>query len=770
MKNISANESNPLNTAVFRFFPYWPVLVFFIIICFIGALAYLKLSLPTYEATATLLVKDEKKGSDDARMMEDLNAFGSKKIVENEIEVIRSRALMKEVVKTLGLYAPVSLQREIKSKSAYTSTPVMVEAKNPEKIVEEGKIDFTYDNKTKSVKIGSKIFPINTWIPTRHGEVRFIANNKLKIPTNRPLCFSLIPTKIVVNSLLKNLNVTAANKLSSIVNLQFIDEVPERAEDILNELIKAYNRAGINDKNALAENTLQFVEKRLKHVQLELDSVEKQAQMYRSEQGAINLSEQSSLFLKNVGDNDQRLALINMQLAVLDQVQKFVNSGKSNASIVPSNLGINDPMLEQLLQQLSTKEMEYERLKNTTAENNPLLVSLSDQMKQLRPNILESIRIQKLNLTTSINQLNATNKKYSETLQTLPEKERMLFEIKRKETSIHNEYNDLLKKKEETSLSYASTLPDSRILDVAESSIKPVSPKKIIAFPAALAIAFFLTFIIVFIKDFASNKILFRSEIDNLTEFPVLGEISYLKKNGDDETKKETVTQQFFQIITTLGLFNKNNSRKKILITSSIPGEGKSFISKTLAITLGEAGKKVVLVDLDLRNPTISHNFSYAKDHGITDFLTGGKEASEVISPTKYKNIFIVGVGDLHSNYTSLLSTNRLETFFSFLEQSFDFIIIDTAPIDPVTDALILSQYIDTTLFVVRHAFTPKSLFQFQNKKKNLHSLKTAGIIFNGVKLRGFLKGYGYGYDYGNEYTYEQTYIKSKRKELVKES
>jgi tyrosine-protein kinase Etk/Wzc len=129
-----------------------------------------------------------------------------------------------------------------------------------------------------------------------------------------------------------------------------------------------------------------------------------------------------------------------------------------------------------------------------------------------------------------------------------------------------------------------------------------------------------------------------------------------------------------------------------------------------------------------------------------------------------------VGVGDLHSNYTSLLSTNRLETFFSFLEQSFDFIIIDTAPIDPVTDALILSQYIDTTLFVVRHAFTPKSLFQFQNKKKNLHSLKTAGIIFNGVKLRGFLKGYGYGYDYGNEYTYEQTYIKSKRKELVKES
>jgi tyrosine-protein kinase Etk/Wzc len=774
IKNIEAGESNLFQIIAFRFFPYWPLLAFFIIVCFIGAIAYLNISLPTYEATATLLLKDEKKGSDDSRMMDDLNFFGSKKIVENEIEVIRSRALMKEVVKTLGLYAPVSMKRGIRSISAYTSTPVNIEVKEPEKIIEEEKIYFTHDSKSNSVKIGTRTFPMKQWVVTPYGELRFTVNDKLKKSTTGPLYFSLFPSKKVVNELLKHLNITAANKLSSVVNLQFVDEVPERAEDILNELIKAYNSAGMNDKNALADNTKKFVLDRLKRVQFELDSIERQAQIYRSEQGAVNLSEQSSLFLKNVGDNDQKVSQITMQLAILDEVQKFVNAGKSKGTVVPSNLGIDDPLLTQLLQQLSNAEIQYEKLRNTTAENNPVLISLANEIERIRPSIIESIRVQRMNLSTSRNQLNETNKKYSETLQSLPEKERKLLEISRHQTNINNEYNFLLQKKEETALSYASTLPDSRILDVAESSIRPVSPKKIIAFPAALFLAFLLTFSIVLIKDFASNKILFRSEIETLTEFPVVGEIAYVKKDTGDKTKKEFITQQFFQIIASIGLFNKNNSKKKLLITSSISGEGKSFISKNLATTLAEAGKKVVLVDLDLRNPTISRAFKTEKTHGVTEFLMEEREVFDIVSPTEYDNVFVVRAGELHSNYTALFSSNRLETLFSFLEQNFDFIIIDTSPIDPVTDALILSQFSDITLFVLRHAFTPRALFQLQNQKKNLHKLNSVGIIFNGVKPRGFSKGYGYGYDYSYEYTYKQISVKKNlkkgKKELVKEA
>jgi tyrosine-protein kinase Etk/Wzc len=770
--NTTTGDISLLHLITSRFLPYWPLFVFFIALCFTGAALYLRLAAPTYEATAILLVKDEKKGSDDARMIEALNVFGTKKIVENEIEVIHSRTLMKEVVKTLGLYAPVFMESKVRTISAYTTSPVNIKVKDPENIIEEvEKVYFHFDTVNRLVNVGNKKYPIETWIKTPYGELMFTHNSKFKKITRNKLYFSLYPTKNVVNDLIKKLNVTAANKLSSVVNLQFVDEVPERAEDILNELIISYNLAGINDKNALADNTMQFVDERLKHVKSDIDSIEKQIQLYRSKQGAINLSEQSSVFLKNVGDNDQKISLIDMQLAVLNQVQKFVNSGKSIGGIVPSTLGINDPVLEQLLSKLSTSELEYEKLKNTTGENNPVLISLSNELKQLRPNILESIRIQKINLMASNNQLNETNKKYSTILQTIPEKERKLLEISRQQTIINNVYNFLLQKKEETALSYASTVPDSRILDVAEASLKPVSPKKIIAFPVALILAFLFTFLIIYFKDFVSSKILFRSELETLTSFPVLGEIVYLKKSLSPDVKKEAITQPLFKIIASMGLFHKDNSVKKILITSGIRGEGKSFITQNLAKALAESGKKIVLVDLDFKNTTLSDSFSPKKNNGVAEFLMGKAEPFDIIHSTEYKNIFIADAGELHANYAELLSNNRMENLFSYMEQSFDFIIIDTSPLDPVADDLILTQFGDASLYVVRHAFTPKALLQSQDNTSLLNA-RNVGIVFNGVKSRGFLKGFGYGYGY--EYSYKQTPVKVNKKikkaEPVKET
>lgn len=760
-KNTTANETNLLSLIVFRILPYWPLLLFFMVLCFMCALAYMKLSVPTYEANAILLVKDEKKGSDDSRMIEALNVFSSKKIVENEIEVIHSRSIMKEVVKTLALYAPVSMESRVRTLLAYTTSPVTVLVKDPDRIVETEKIYFSYDSIGKRVILSNQAVPLDTWVTTKYGVIKFIPNGRLKKTTKNKLYFSLLSPKRVVNDLGKRLNVAAANKLSSVVNLQFIDEVPERAEDILNEVISEYNRAGINDKNALADNTMQFVEDRLTHVQSDIDSIERQIQLYRSGQGAVNLSEQGSVFLKNVGDNDQKVALIDMQLEVLNQVQKFVNSGQSVGSIVPSTLGINDPILLQLLNRLSTAELEYERLKNTTAENNPVLVSLSNELKQLRSTILESIRIQKINLKSSSDHLNQTNKKYSERLLSIPEKERKLLEISRQQTIINNVYDFLLQKKEETALSYASTVPDSRILDVAEASIKPISPKKTIAFAVALVASFLLTFAVIFIKDFANSKILFRSEIEQLTTFPIIGEIPYVTKRRSDGALKESITKQLFQIIASLGLFSKISTVKKILITSSISGEGKSFISVNLAKALAEAGKKVVLVDLDFKNTTVSDTLVMGKNSGVAEFLLKEKEAFDIINSTDFPNVFVVKAGELHSNFAALFSTDRIESLFSYLEQSFDFIIIDSSSIDPVTDDLI-GQFSDATLYIVRHALTPKSMFQFNSNNRRVQRLKNVGIIFNGVKTRGFLKGLGYGYGY--DYAYKESSAESNKK------
>jgi len=728
------------------------------------------MALPKYEATAVLLVKDEKKGYDESQMIEDLNVFGTKKIVENELEVMQSRSLMKEVVKTLGLYAPVLMKSKIKTLSAYTTSPVSVLIKEPDKINEIEAVYFTYDSIDKFVKINANKYTLDQWVKTPYGELKFSVNNHLKQVTNNPLFFSLIPPKKVVNSLLQNLTVKAVNKLSSVVTLQFVDEVPERAEDILNELISAYNKAGINDKNALADNTMSFVDERLKLVKSEIDSIEKEIQQFRSQEGAINLSEQSSVFLKNVGDNDQKAALIDMQLSVLDQVQKFVNSGKSIGTIVPSTLGISDPVLSQLLSKLSSTELEYERLKNTTGANNPVLISLSNELKQLKPNIIESIRIQRINLKASRGQIDETNKRYSESLQSIPEKERNLLEISRQQTIINNVYNFLLQKKEETALSYASTIPDSRILDAAEASIKPTSPKKTIVFPVALILAFIATFAIIYVKDYGNSNIMFRSEIETLTGFPVIGEIHFMKKEEIAGTKKEFFTQQLYQIIATLGLFNQTNTIKKIVVTSSIDGEGKSFIALNLAREIAAAGKKVVLVDLDFIKMTISDSFVSEKINGVTEFLQEKCDAYEILHTTEISNLFLVKSGIQHSNYAALLSTDRIRHLFAFLEDSFDYIIIDTSPIDPVTDNLILSQFSDAAIYIIRHAFTPKTLFKFKNNNNRLDKVNNAGIVFNGIKSRGFIKGFGfgYGYDYFNKKTTGNN--KDNKVEFIKEN
>jgi capsular exopolysaccharide synthesis family protein len=349
-----------------------------------------------------------------------------------------------------------------------------------------------------------------------------------------------------------------------------------------------------------------------------------------------------------------------------------------------------------------------------------------------------------MNLIARRNQLNETNKSYSSTLTSIPEKERKLLEISREQSIINNVYNFLLQKREETALSNASTVPDSRVLDVAESSIKPIGPKKIIAFPVALVFAFILTFMVVTFKDYLSSKIIFRYEIENLTNIPIVGEVSYIKNNKNiipENSKLDVVTFQIHQIIASTGLYLKNNSRKKILIKSSVEGEGKSFISANLASTLASSGKKVVLVDFDLNNSTISDFFGIHKGPGISEYISGEKEAFDVIHTSSNPNLFILGSGKNAAN-TSIHHDDRLENLFKFLEQSFDVIVIDSAPIDPVSDALLLTQYTDLALHVVRHRLTPIIAIQ---KLNNENTQPNIGIIFNGVKSRGFFKGYDYG-------------------------
>lgn len=760
MLNVTKPEENLITSLMHKYLPFWPLFIILLIVAISGAWVYLhSLVVPNYEISATLIIKDEKKGVSYTRMAESIDAFITNNIVENEIKVIQSRDLMTKVVEDLMLYAPIYEEQDFKSTPAYISSPIRIELKSLENITEYDKIYFVINEDAQSVEIGNKSYPINKWVKTPYGELKFIRNKNQERESSFPLYFSLIEPKKAADRLLSNLSVEAENKLSTVVNLTFHDPEPKRGEDILNRLINTYAQVTIDERNKLASSTLQFVEGRMKQVESELKDLEKQVVTFKSKRGAVDLSEQGKMYLKNVGDNDQQINEINLQLAVLEKVEKYVTSQSGASSIVPSTLGIKDAVLSELLLSLYNAETQYQKLSKTTAENNPLLISIAEEIKKIKPSILENIRTQRANLIASRANIAATNNLYNTELQAIPEKERELLDISRKQAVKNNTYSFLLQKREEAVLSKAPSAIDSRVIDMARASMSPVSPRPLHIYLIAIMLACMVSGAFITSKELLNNNVLFRSEITKFTNAPIVAEISHVKhKNGDIYKSLENVVivEQFRQLRTTLGLYGRTFTKKRLMITSNIPGEGKSFISKNLALSLAASGRNIALLDFDLRNPNTTYHFNLDNQVGMIEYLQGAADLKDIIKRTSFNNLSIIPAGTNIGDHSELWLNGKLEDFFIVIENMFDYIIIDTPPIDLVSDAFLISEYCDISLLVIRHAFTPKSLIRRLPYDNKMKSLKNVAIVFNGVRPRGFIKGkYGFGYGYGNEQRYE---------------
>lgn len=759
--NTPNSKENFFASLAYKYLPYWPLFAVLLVISVAGGWAYLNfLAIPSYEVSASIIIKDENKGVSGSRITESMDNFTTNKVVENEINIIHSRSLISKVVDDLKLYAPVYEETQFKDISAYTSSPIVIEHKDPARIKAVPKTYFTVDEKTETVTIENKKYPINKWVNTPYGTIRFTKNLNLTAPSSGPLYFTLTHPSKVTDDLMAKVRIQALSKVSAVVNLYFKDSVPQRGEDILNKLIASYKEMAVNERNSLASNTLAFIEDRIKLAMEELEALENKVVQFKSTQGGVNLSEQGKLYLENVRDNDRKISEINTQLAVLEKVERYVLSENTSGSFVPSTLGVNDPSLNQLLQKLYDSEIEYQKLRNTTAENNPILVSITNEIANIRPRIIENIRNQRVNLQASRGNLASTNNSYNSSLQSIPEKERELMELTRQQMVKNNAYNFLLQKREETVLSHAPTAEDSKVIDRAGTSPFPVSPNPLYIYMTSVMAAFALGFFMIAGKELFNSKILFRSEIALYTQAPIVAELSFIKnqKKGVFTTSTEvSVTEQFRQLRVTLGLYGRTFTKKKIMVTSSIPGEGKSYVSTNLAVSLASSGKKVALLDLDLRNPNSSSQFNLYKSKGIIEYLYEEDMApAEIINETEFTNLSILPAGTNVGDHTELLLNPKLESLFSFLELTYDYLIIDTPPVDLVSDAYLLSEYCDITLLVMRHAYTPKTLVQRLVHDNKIKALNNVAIVFNGVKPRGFAKGrygYGYGYGYGNKYT-----------------
>ena len=752
------HSSNLLSQAIFRFTPYWPLFLLLVILGIGCAWAYLKYATPMYETTATLLIKDEKKGAVESKTIESLDQLSTKKIIENEMEVIQSATLIEQVVRHLNLYAPVSQEKKFKDVTAFSSSPIQVQLASLENMVPVNKVHFRFNKSNLTVNIDGESYPVNTWINTKSGKLKFILKTPAKDFSQEEFYFSFVSPKSVISSIRQRLKVSTSNKMTSIINLSLVDDDPNRGEAILNELVATYSKANIQDKNILADNTMAFIDERLKSVEQDLNNIEKKIQRYKSQSNAVDIGTQGRLFLENVSNNDQKLSDINMQLAVLGEVEHYVNSGNNAIGVVPSTLGISDPTLSNLVEKLYTSELEYENLKKTTGENSPSMIAVVDRIARIKPSIVNNIQSQRASLNASRKNLSATNGAYFSGLRTIPQKERELIDINREQSIKNGIYTFLLQKKEETALSYASTVSDSRVIDKAQSSDRPVSPKKKVVYLASVLISLLCGVMFVFARESFSRKIMFRHEIEKFSDLPIIAEIGIEKSRNTvviEDGKKTFLAEQFRRLRMALTYMGVSSSQKKVLVTSSVSGEGKSFVAINLALTLALTNKKVVLLDFDLNNPSMSKNLQLPERTGITEYLNGESSIAEIIHPSDLNsNLHIISTGKLPGNPTELILNGRAKELINHLDSLYDYIIIDTAPVMPVTDAYVISQLCDTTLYVVRHNFTQKVFIERLDVNNRINSLKNVAIVFNAVTPRGIgNSSYGYGYGYG--YLYE---------------
>lgn len=759
-KTTADNGSGNSNgLMLFKLLPYWPFFLILFGIAILGSYLYLAITPVSYEMNARIQINERKGSTEMASATEPMQDVKQKKTVENEREVIISSPILGKVVKDLGLYATVHVKNGLSTKTLYQNSPIKIVVENPEMIVPQKNIAFSYND--KGVIINGKKYTYLTLYRMPYGTVLFKKTSSKSSSGDEKLSFSLAPLKSVVHSIGERLTVIEANKLSTILNVTFLDEDPARGEDILNTTMKAYAAAGIEENNKLAANTLQFINQRLAGVENELIAIESQQQNYQASRGAIDIGTQGRLYLENVSVNDQKVGEINMQLSVLDQVEQYVKSKDLSAGIVPSMAGINDPSLTDMVKDIYQLQLNAEGLKKTTGVNNPLYVTYTDQIQAIKPQIIQNLRNQRNSLTASKANLSSTTNNYSSALQTMPETQRKLVDIDREQQIKSGIYTFLLKKKEETALSYITNGSDSKIVSPAISSEFPVSPKRKMIYLASLLGAGILGIGFVSAKEGLRKNVMFQKDIEGLTSLQVIAEISANPSRGSivTGTKHRTlIAEQFRSLRTTLRYLGIDTSKKRIMVTSAIPGEGKSFIASNLAITLSMSGKKVALLDFDLNHPSIHHKFGIKQSIGITEYLEGTAALADItIAPEKYENLTIMLTGALPDDPAELIMNGKAQILLDELQDKYDFIIIDVPPVGPVSDAYTLAPFCDATLFVIRHAYTPKVFIERLDGNIKLNNLPSPGIVFNAVPQRGYGKN-NYGYGYGSGLVYGGAY------------
>ena len=762
-------EKIDLRSIAYRYIRNWYLFVIFLLLAFVGAFFYLVYSRPVYEVSSVVLIKDDKKGLGGNDFLKDLEMMGGNKIVENEMEVFKSRSLMKKVVESLRLNVIYTKKANPIDVDLYGKSPIWMQIEQMKKPVYNQKFIVRLLNHAKfEILIEDKVageysFGQVVYQPLL-GKFRVFSNNTI-LKNNEDIDVQFANIDGIIQGNLGKLDVSLLNQKSTVIKLSYQETSPNRGKDILRKLHEAYILASLGDKNTEASNTLRFIDERLGLISNELTVVEKDVELYKSAAGFTDISSESNLFLEKVKETDSKLNEVGIQVKVLEGVEKFLNTPGSNVSSVTSM--INDPSLSLLISKLSELELQREKYARTVQVGNPLLETVNTQVSNTKAAIRENINNQKRGLIISRTNLAGLNRSIEASIRSIPKKEREFVSIKRQQGIKESLYLLLLQKKEETAISYASTVSDSRLIDEAFVSASPIKPIPNTIYLIAILIGLGVPILIINIKVILNDKISSRAELEQKTNsIPILGEVGNKPKNivGPllDTKSNNFIAEQFRILRTNLQyLIQGQKACKKILVTSSISGEGKSFISLNLAASLASAGQKVILINLDIRKPKLHEYLNLSNNKGIVNYLIGQGKASDFVQLTSEPNLSFVASGPIPPNPAELLSSNKLQEFIKELENDYQYILIDCSPNGLVTDAQLAAPLVDATIFIVRHEYTPQRAMLPLSNLYDEKKFPSLTVIYNGVKGNASY-GYGYGYGYYGETTKPSIWSKLK--------
>lgn len=760
--NNNSEETLDIRGLLLRCLRNWYWFAITVVVCLIVAFLYIKTKTPKYEVSSTIMIRsDESTPSLPSSEMLEMFGLGGSKMVEDELEIIGSRNIMRQTISLLDLQTEYRKHKGLRWVGQYPTPDLIVEypvnfCDTMKRVV---KMSIKRNSKTYTVKVKYGKFlksstavvnfnePVRTCIgPVMIKEVRPLeSGDQMRIKTT--------PMPNLVDYYRAAVTAKQINKESYVVSVSTITDMPKRAQAMISKMIELYNMDALIDKNMMASNTGAFIEERLQIITDELDTVEHEVERYRKINNLSDISTEVNIALQTKSSYQKQIAELETQINLITYIQDYVLDPKNEFSLIPANLGVEDQSLTSLIAEYNKMLLERMKLLRNATSDNPIVAQTEDQIASVRGNIISSINSLKDGLNIAKNDVTNKDEQYNRLIRSVPTKERQYVEIKRQQQIKEQLFLYLYEKREENALALASAVTPAKIIDAAERSASPVSPKSKMIYLVALMLGVCIPVGFMFVYDYFNNTFATHREYEKAVKVPFLGQMA---KSSESRLVKEqhSSTAELFRLLRTNMRFmlpaeNKNNI---VLVTSSINGEGKTFVVSNLAAYTAMLDKKVVVIGLDIRNPQLAKAFSLSQAGCLTSYLADASYTiDDIILPSGVNdNLDVIPAGAIPPNPAELLQSQRLKQLFEELSKRYDYIFIDSAPVAMVSDTFLLADFADLTVYVSRAKYTTRDMADFINDIYDQKRLKNMACVLNAVESVHAGYGYGYGYGYPN--------------------